>query len=130
MTGSWDAAVRLVYVNDHTGSVAVGTIGNGRPFEVVAEIKIGQSLMQVVGGCDLFVSVRNLSRSCILSRRRLSYALAPQNAPLRQRLEAAFDAGWKADDGDVLEVIVTFKVTAGIHQSYSLASGTPLVVAG
>jgi hypothetical protein len=128
MTGSWDANLKLVYVNDLSGSVAVDTVRNGDPFEVVAEIRIGQSLMQVAGSCDLFVSVRNLSRSSVLSRQRLSYALAPQDAPLHQRLEATFDAGWKADDGDVLEVIATFKVTAGVHQSYSLASGTPFIV--
>ena len=130
MIGSWDAAVKLVYVRDCSGSVAVDTVSNGDPFEVVAQIRIGHSLMQVVGRCDLLVAVRNLSRSSVLSWQQRSYALAPQDAPLHHRLEVPFDAGWNADDGDVLEVIATFKVTAGLHRSYSLAGSTPFVVAG
>jgi len=130
MTGSWDADIKLVYALDRSRSVAIDTIKNSDAFDVIANIRIGQSLMQIVSKCDLFVSVRNLSQSSALLSQKQSYALAPQSAPLNQQLIATFDAGWNADEGDVLEVIATFKVTAGVHQNYSLARSTPFIVSG
>jgi hypothetical protein len=128
MTGSWDAGIKLVYARDRNGCLAIDTIRNGDAFAVIAEIGIGRSLMQVVTGCDLAVSVRNLSQSRTMVRERLSHPLAAQDAALRHRLNATVDAGWNADDGDVLEVIATFKVTAGVHRTYSLARSAPFVV--
>ncbi len=32
------------------------------------------------------------------------------------------DAGWTAGDGDILDVVATLKVTAGINPDYSLAT--------
>lgn len=128
MTGSWDAGIKRVYTLDRSGSRAIHTIRKGDPFDVIAEIGIGQSLMQVATGCDLAVSVRNLSRSTILACVRLSYPLVAQDAGLRHRLDATVDAGWHANEGDVLEVIATFKVTAGVHKTYSLARSAPFIV--
>jgi hypothetical protein len=128
MTGSWDAGIKRLYARDRNGSPAIGTIRNGDPFEVVAEVGIGQGLMQFATGCDLAVSVRNLSQSRILACARLSYPLAAQDGALRHRLDATVDGGWRANDGDVLEVIATFKVTAGVHKTYSLARSAPFIV--
>jgi hypothetical protein len=128
MTGSWDAGIKRVYTLDRSGSPAIHTVRKGDPFEVIAEVSIGQSLMQVITGCDLAVSVRNLSQSRILACQRLSYPLAAQEAGLRHRLDATVDAGWNANEGDVLEVIATFKVTAGVHKTYSLARSAPFIV--
>jgi hypothetical protein len=129
MTGSWHAGIRLVYALDRGGSPAIDTIRNGDPFEVIAEISIGRSLMQVVTGCVLAVSVRNLSQSRLLAREQLCYPLVAQDAALRHRLAATVDGGWSASEGDVLEVLATFKVTAGVHRSYSLARSAPFIVA-
>lgn len=128
MTGSWDAGIRRVYTLDRSGSPAIHTIRKGDPFEVIAEIGIGSSLMQVVTGCDLAVVVRDLSQSRILACQRLSYPLAAQDGGLRHRLDATVDAGWTANEGDVLEVLATFKVTAGVHRTYSLARSAPFIV--
>jgi hypothetical protein len=128
MSGTWDADVTLVYAACGGGSFAVDTIKNGEAFDVVASIRIGRNLMQVVDNYDLFVSVRNLSQSSILLRQRQSRALAPQNAPLSQQLRVGVDAGWTANEGDILEVVATLKVTAGIHPDYSLTKSGPFIV--
>jgi hypothetical protein len=128
MSGTWDATIMAVHAADDGWSFPIDAVENGAVFGVVASVKIGQNLMQFVDGCELFVAVRNLSQSTTLLSRRQAYALAPQRSPLNQELQLKFDAGWNANEGDVLEVVATFKVTAGINHDYSLARSGPFAV--
>ena len=66
----------------------------------------------------------------ILLRQRQSFVLTPQDAPLDQTLQVKFGAGWTADEGDALEVVATFKVTAGANHDYTLARSAAFVVVG
>jgi hypothetical protein len=84
--------------------------------------------MQFVDRCDLFVSVRDLSQSRTLLCQRKSYELTPRKAALNQTLRVRFDAGWNANEGDVLDVVATFKVTSGVNFDYTLARSEPFVV--
>ncbi len=128
MSGSWDATIMLVYVVDDGSAFPVDAVSNGSAFEVVAGIRIGRNLMQFVDTCELFVSVRNLSRSTTLLSQHQSYVLVPQDAPHDQRLHVKVAAGWNADEGDALEVLATLKVTAGINSDYTLARSAPFIV--
>ena len=128
MSGTWDANVTLVYATCQGSSFAVDTIRNGEAFDVVASIRVGRNLMQFVDNYDLFVSVRNLNQSSILSSQHQSHGLAPQDAPLSQLLRVGVDPGWTANEGDILEVVATFKVTAGINADYTLAKSAPFIV--
>lgn len=128
MSGAWDARIRLVYVVDDRGSSATDTIPAGAPLNVLANIIIGETLMQVVSAAELFVSVRNLSQATIAVRERRTFPLSPRTTTLRQTLDVRVDRGWDADEGDILDVIAAFKVQAGIHVDYSHASGPRLVV--
>jgi hypothetical protein len=128
MSGTWDASINLVYATDDARSFPIETIRSGDAFGVVANIRIGRNLMQFVDDCELFVSVRNLSRSTTLLRRHQSFALTPGEAPLHQELQVKFDDEWSADEGDALEVLATFKVTAGATHDYSLARSDPFLV--
>jgi hypothetical protein len=128
MSGTWDANIVLVYIVCEDRFFAIDALDNGEAFDVLADVRIGRNLMQFVNECELCVSVRNLSQSSTLLRRRQSYPLAPQDAPLDQQLLVKFSAGWNASDGDVLEVLATFKVKAGINRDYSLARSAPFIV--
>jgi hypothetical protein len=130
MSGTWDATILLVHAVDEGGAVPIDAVGNGDAFDVVASVRIGRNLMQFVDACDLFVSVRNLSQSSTLLRQQQSFVLTPRNAPLDQTLQMKFGAGWTANDGDALEVVATFKVTAGANHDYTLARSAPFVVTG
>ena len=128
MSGTWDATILLVHAVDEGGSVPIDAVGNGNAFDVVASVRIGRNLMQFVDSCELFVSVRNLSQSNTLLRRHQSFALTPMEAALHQELQVKFDDEWSANEGDVLEVVAAFKVTAGANHDYSLARSDPFVV--
>jgi hypothetical protein len=126
--GAWEAGIKLVYAVDAGRCSAIDTIAHGAAFDVLANVTIGQNLMQVVDSYDLFVSVRDLSRSSTLLSRRKCVQLAPQRAPLKQTLQLSFDPGWEASEGDVLDVMATFKVTAGINTVYSSAGSNNIIV--
>jgi hypothetical protein len=128
MSGVWDSSIRLVYAAEAGGSAALDTVPNGSAFDVLVNIKIGQNLMQVVDAYDLFVSVRNLSQSNTLLNQRKSCRLPPRRTTLTQTLQVGFDREWRANEGDLLDVIATFKVTAGVNASYSAAMGASFIV--
>jgi hypothetical protein len=128
MSGTWDADVTLVHAAAEGGTDPLDTVAAGQPFDVVASVRVGRNLMQFVDAYDLFVSVRNLSRSSIVDRCHQSCPLAPQDAPLHRQLRVAIPAGWTATEGDLLELLATFKVTAGINADYTLARSAPLIV--
>jgi hypothetical protein len=128
MAGTWDADITLLHAAAEGGSSAADTVPCGEAFDVLAGIRVGRNLMQFVDTCDLFVSVRNLSACRLLTRRRLSLPLAPQDAALARQLRVAVAGGWTAEDGDILEVVATLKVTAGVNPDYSLARSAPFLV--
>jgi hypothetical protein len=129
MSGTWDATIVSAYAVDSGEPFAVDAVRHGEKFDVVANVRIGRNLMQFVDRCELFVSVRNLSRSTTLATQHQQYALAPQKAPLNEAFRVQFASGWTANEGDVLEVVATFKVTSGINYDYSMARSGPFIVA-
>ena len=130
MSGTWDATILSAYVAGTGEPFAVDTVANGEKFDVVANVRIGRNLMQFVDRCELFVSVRDLSRSTTLASQRQQYELTPQKLALNEAFRMQLASGWTAGEGDVLEVLATFKVTSGINYDYSMTRGAPFIVTG
>jgi len=129
VSGHRDANIRQVLaVENDVVFAPIDVVAAGEAFDVVASAYVGESLTAVVSCCDLFVALRNLSRSVAVANEHLHHELAPGRQALHKTLRVKIGCGWKADDGDVLEVLATFKVTAGVHTDYSLARSVPLVV--
>ena len=129
MSGNWDASIRQVQaVECDIVFAPIDVVAVGEAFDVVTTTCVGKSLMSIVDCCDLFVAVRNLSRSNAVANAHVHHDLTPVLRTLHKTLRAKICAGWSAEDGDVLEVLVTFKVTAGVHTDYSLARSDPFVV--
>jgi hypothetical protein len=130
VSGTWDATIMSAYAVDTGEPFAVDAVRNGEKFDVVANVRVGRNLMQFVDRCELFVSVRNLSRSTTMVTQRQQHELAPQKLALNEAFRVQFASGWTAGEGDVLEVLVTFKVTSGINYDYSMVSSDPFIVQG
>jgi len=130
MSGTWDATILSAYAAGTGEPFAVDAVANGEKFDVVANVRIGRNLMQFVDQCELFVSVRNLSRSTTMVSQHQQYELTPQKLALNEAFRVQFASGWSAGEGDVLEVLATFKVTSGINYDYSMTRGGPLIVTG
>jgi hypothetical protein len=132
MPGNQDANIKLLYVVDENSFFTADTVANGAAFDVIANVEIGKDLMEVVSKENLFVSVVNLSQSTVLQQQSLENVLTPvaNPDPLNQELRIKVSGGWTAAEGDVLEAIATYKVTAGVFTDYSAAhSGTVVVSA-
>ena len=132
MPGNQDANIKLLYVVDENSFFTADTVANGAAFDVIANVEIGKDLMEVVSKENLFVSVVNLSQSTVLQQQALENVLTPvaNPDPLNQELRIKVGGGWTANEGDVLEAIATYKVTAGVYTDYSAArSGTVVVSA-
>ena len=132
MPGNQDANIKLLYVVDENSFFTADTVTNGAAFDVIANVEIGKDLMEVVSKENLFVSVVNLSQSTVLQQQSLENVLTPvaNPDPLNQELRIKVSGGWTANEGDVLEAIATYKVTAGVYTDYSAArSGTVVVSA-
>jgi len=132
MPGNQDANIKLLYVVDENSFFTADTVTNGAAFDVIANVEIGKDLMEVVSKENLFVSVVNLSQSTVLQQQTLENVLTPvaNPDPLNQELRIKVSGGWTANEGDVLEAIATYKVTAGVYTDYSAArSGTVVVSA-
>jgi hypothetical protein len=130
MSGTWDATIMSAYAADTGEPFAVDGVGNGEKFDVVANVRIGRNLMQFVDRCELFVSVRNLTRSTSAAYQHQQYTLTPRKLALNEAFRVQFASGWTAGEGDVLEVLATFKVTSGINYDYTMARSTPFIVLG
>lgn len=129
MSGNWDASIRQVQAVESSVVFApIDVVAIGAAFDVVALTRIGGNLMSVVNSCDLFVAVRNVSRSTTLANVHVHHDLCPVRRTLHKTLRAQIGGGWAADDGDVLEILATFKVTAGVHTDYSLARSDLIIV--
>ena len=53
-----------------------------------------------------------------------------QKLALNEAFRMQLASGWTAGEGDVLEVLATFKVTSGINYDYSMARSAPFIVTG
>lgn len=132
MPGNQDANIKLLYVVDENSFFTADTVAGGAAFDIIANVEIGKDLMEVVTKETLFVSVVNLSQSTVLQQQTLENVLTPvaNPDPLNQELRVKVSSGWSANEGDVIEAIATYKVTAGVYTDYSAArSGTVVVSA-
>jgi hypothetical protein len=132
MPGTWDANIKLLSAVDDGQDFAVDTIDKNTSFDVLANLEIGSRLNEVVTRHDLFVQVQNLSQSNILTQQNFGTALTPQvnqTRNLEQRLDFNVPAGgWPGNEGDILEVVASYKVTAGVNTDYSAARSQLFII--
>ncbi len=131
MSGPWDAEIKLLYPVDDGTLWTVDSIKSGTPFDAIANVEIGENLNEVVVRYDVWVSVRNLSKSTTIATGQRGEPLTPQNnTPRREQILIDIPGGWAADPGDVLELVASYRVTAGINTSFSSAASRTFVVDG
>ena len=128
VTGPWDAEIGLLHLAENGGTGPVRLVPRATAFTVLALVAVGQNLMEFVDDVELFVFVRNRSRSCTLLQAREVRSPDPQRAALSETFQVPFDGGWVAHEGDVLDACATFKVTAGVHTTYTTRETRPVIV--
>ncbi|GID91609.1 hypothetical protein ACFQFC_01730 [Amorphoplanes digitatis] len=126
-----DAAIKLLYAADKGTDFTVGVLDLGKPFDVVADVEIGENLNEDVDEHSIRVSIVNLSSANRIALGTVSAVIKPQNnTPRRDRLRVPFGALANADPGDVIQAIGSYKVTAGINTDVSVAFSETFTVGG
>lgn len=132
MPGTWDANIKVLNAVDDGQDFAIDTVDKNQNFDVLANVEIGSRLNEVVTRHDLFMDIRNLSQSNILASQNFGEVLTPQvNQTLNREIRLDFNApagGWPADEGDVLEVVASYKVSAGVNSDYSASRSQLFII--
>ena len=101
------------------------------PFDVILDVEIGRDLNQGVNRHDARVAIRNLTQSTIVATVNETQPLVPSNnSDFQDRWRINIAAGWgpRAQAGDVLQAIASYKVTAGANVDFSTAESRTFVV--
>jgi hypothetical protein len=126
-----DAAIKLLYAAARNTDFTVGVLDPGTPFDVIADVEIGENLNENVDEHSIRVSIVNLSSAARIALNEVRAPLKPQNnTPRRERLRVPFGALANADPGDVIQAVGTYKVTAGVNTDVSTAFSETFTVGG
>jgi hypothetical protein len=130
MANNWDAQIKQLYAADDNTKLTADTVTLDTAFDVIANVEVGTNLMQFADSDELFVAVRNLSQSTILAQVNSARPLKAVDQPLNEDLKVDIGSGWKskAKVGDLLEVVATYRMDAGIHTDYSSATSQTFIV--
>lgn len=127
MSNNWDASIKLLYPADAGAFFTVDTIKAGEPFVAIANVEIGEDLNKVVTRFDLRIGVVNLTQATSVTVVSDGGVLTPDSIPVLAELRVPVDT-WTADVGDVLKLVASYKVTAGIHTDSSSAESVTFIV--
>jgi hypothetical protein len=129
MANPEDASIKLLYAVDDGTFFTADTVESGTPFDLVANIEIGENLNENVDDLDLFVGVRNLTQSTPVTTVTHHEDLIPaNNQEVRREVRVNVDPPWSANEGDVLQAVATLKITHGANADYSHAESDFIVV--
>ena len=132
MSNDMDANIKLLYPVDKGSFFTIDDVGQGKEFDVIANVEIGEDLNEVVNRHEVRVGIVNLTQSkAVGTPQTFSENLLPQNNTARlAELRVAIPSGWNADaePGDVLQAIASYKVTAGVNIDFSTAQSVTFVV--
>ena len=132
MSNDMDANIKLLYPVDKDSFFTIDDVGQGKEFDVIANVEIGEDLNEVVNRHEVRVGIVNLtqSRAVGVPQTQADNLLPQNNTPRLEEVRVAIPAGWDADaaPGDVLQAIASYKVTAGANIDFSTAQSVTFVV--
>lgn len=130
MAKNWDAEIKLVFPADDGTTFTADTVKHNEPFDIVANVEVGANLMQFASSDELFVAVKNLSRSTTILQGNKPRTLTAVDKALNENLRVDIASGWGAGaaPGDLLQVVATYRMDAGIHSDYSSAQSQSFIV--
>lgn len=130
MPNAWDASLKQLYAADKGTSFVADTVADGAAFDLVMDIEIGENLNENVDQLDLYVGVRNITRSSSVLTKSYNQKLTPKNNQAAfYQVRVPIDSTWSANEGDLLEAVATLKVTARVNTAFSYAQSDRIIVA-
>jgi hypothetical protein len=123
MANAWDASIKLVYAADKGTTFTIDVLEPGDAFDVVADVEIGEDLNEFVSQHTLRASVVNLTTAAQVAFKEVTLPLVPENnKQRREQIVAPIGAIAGLNSGDVLQVVASYKVIAGVNVRLSSAT--------
>ncbi|EIV93293.1 hypothetical protein [Frankia sp. QA3] len=135
MPGFWDATIKAVYAADSGTSNTIDVIKSGKAFDVVADIEVGGGIISFGGAkYRLNVVIRNQSKLTVVFAGSQSDPLPAEEGgetspTVNKQLRLQVPATWAAEDGDVLDVLASFKVSSGNFVNTTTTTGSQFLSA-
>ena len=129
MANNFDASIKLLYPADQGSFFTVDVLEPTDPYDVVANVEIGQGLNQFASEHTLRVSIVNLTTATQIDSAEVKEQLTPQlNTQRRQEMRASFQAPQNVNSGDVLQAVASYRVTAGANSDVSTETSETFAV--
>jgi hypothetical protein len=128
MPGPWDASIKLLYPVDQGSFFTIDDIDNSTPYDVIANVEIGENLNENVDDFELRVAVRNLTQSTTVQIQTLKGALTPADDTTFQAEERVSFNPPNQTPGDVLQAVASYRVNAGANSDFSSAESITFTV--
>jgi hypothetical protein len=128
MPSPWDANIKLLDAVDNNTVNSIDDVANTAPFDVIANVEIGENLNENVDSFVLRVSIRNLTASVTAATVEKTGTLTPANNTAFFAAEKVDIDTWTATVGDVLQAVASYKVVAGANTDFSTAESNTFVV--
>ncbi|GGN90956.1 hypothetical protein GCM10010112_76820 [Actinoplanes lobatus] len=117
---AFDAQINSLYPVRKNTDFTISVLDATKPFDVLADVEIGEGLNEFVMKHLLQVSVINRSTATRVAFADLAEDLkAEDNTPRTARLRVPFGPLLNVNSGDVMELVATYTVTAGVNTSVS-----------
>ncbi|GEL24317.1 hypothetical protein PSU4_32710 [Pseudonocardia sulfidoxydans NBRC 16205] len=125
-----DASVKLIYAVDENQFFAVDDVALDAPFDVIMNVEIGEELNRHVTRSTARIGIRNLTQSKTVATLQQTDTLNPAAAPFLAELRFSVAPGWgvNAAAGDVLQVVASYKVEAGVDSDVSYSESQRFIV--
>jgi methionine aminopeptidase len=126
MANSFDSRIKLLEPADAGTIFTADTVALDAPFDVRANIEVGAGIHGFTVDQTIAVSVVNVSKTKTVAQQRSTRPLPPGANEFNDVLVVPILSGWgalatDAEVGDVLEVVASYVVNAGINTDYSTA---------
>lgn len=128
MPGPWDASIKLLYPVDQGQFFTIDDIDNNTPYDMIANVEIGENLNENVDDFELRVAVRNLTTSTTVQIQTLKGALVPADDTTFQAEERVSFNPPNQTPGDVLQAVASYRVNAGANSDFSSAESVTFTV--
>jgi hypothetical protein len=126
-----DASVKLLYAADSGTQFTIDNLKLNDPFDVLMDVEIGANLNQIASAFDARVGVRNLTQSKnVAVAERIGVVLVPSGVVRQEQVKLSIPVGWETNAavGDVLQVVGSYTVKAGLRRDVSVAESPTFVV--
>jgi hypothetical protein len=128
MPGPWDASIKLLYPVDQGTFSTLDDIDNNTPFDVIANVEIGENLNENVDDFVLRVAILNLTQSSTVQVVNQPGNLVPaDDTTFTAEERVSFNAP-NQSPGDVLKAVASYRVNAGANSDFSNAESVTFTV--